>query len=394
VWARTSWRPFGPAGWCDALAVPRTLVVTNDFPPRIGGVQQYVWNVVRGLPGDRVAVLAPAWPGWREHDSDQAFPIHRWPARFAWPTDELLRRVRSLVREHEAEVVLFGHGFPLPMIGAGLAGAGTPYVVLTHGTELWMSRTPGLGVGMRSAWRRAAALTAISEYTAGGIRPAVPEGVPLTLIPPGVDEGRFAPDVDGAPVRDRHRLDGRQVVLCVSRLVPRKGQDVLILAMPMVRARRPEATLLIAGGGPYEPRLREMAAAAPAGSVVFAGEVPDGELPAHYAAADVFAMPCRSRWGGMEVEGFGIVFLEAAATGKPVVAGRSGGAEEAVADEATGLLVEGREPKAVALALIRLLGDPEVSRRLGRAGRARVEQEFTWSRQSGRLAAVLADAAG
>lgn len=374
-------------------AVPRVLVVTNDFPPRIGGIQQYVWNVVRHLPPERVAVLAPNWPGWREHDADQPFPVHRWPSRFLWPTAQLARRVRSAAREHRAEVVLFGHGLPLPLLGPGLAARGLPYVVLTHGVELWMARAVPVRPLLRRALSGASEVTAIAEYTARQVRRAVPDGVPLTLLPPAVDETLFRPDVDGGQVRERHGLGERPVVLCVSRLVPRKGQDVLIRGMPMLRRLAPDAVLLVAGGGSYRPALDRLAAAAPPGSVVFAGEVAPEQLPAYYAACDVFAMPCRSRWGDLEVEGFGIVFLEAAATERAVVAGRSGGAGEAVADGETGLLVEGAEPKAVALAVGTLLRNPALAAAMGRAGRRRVLESYTWRAQAARLSAILRRAA-
>jgi phosphatidylinositol alpha-1,6-mannosyltransferase len=190
----------------------------------------------------------------------------------------------------------------------------------------------------------------------------------------------------------RHDVEGRRVVLCASRLVRRKGQDVLIAGMGLIQDLVPDAALLLVGEGPDRRRLEELARSAPPGSVIFAGQVSDEELPSHYAACDVFAMPCRSRWGGLEVEGFGIVFLEAAASGKPVVAGRSGGAEEAVVDQETGLLVEGREPKAAALAVASLLRAPDVARRMGLAGRRRVEQGLTWNHQTQRLAAILTQA--
>jgi phosphatidylinositol alpha-1,6-mannosyltransferase len=247
---------------------------------------------------------------------------------------------------------------------------------------------------MRRAYARASEVTAISRYTADALLPLMPPDVPLTLIFPAVDEERFSPRQDGTRVRERHGLGDRKVILCASRLVPRKGQDVLIAGMEVVRDLVPEATLLLVGGGPYRARLEELALAAPGGSVIFAGQVPDAELPEFYAACDVFAMPCRSRWGGLEVEGFGIVFLEAAATGKAVVAGRSGGAEEALVDEETGLLVEGPEPKAVALAIASLLRAPEVATKMGQAGRLRVEQSFTWARQATRLAEILRRSAG
>jgi phosphatidyl-myo-inositol dimannoside synthase len=367
-------------------------VVTNDFPPRVGGVQQYVSNLVGNLPPDRIAVVAPNWSGWREHDVAQPFPVHRWPSTFLWPTEELRRRVLSAAREHDSEVVLFGHGFPLALLGPALAEKGVPYVVLTHGAEVWLARLPGPARAMRWAFTRASEVTAISQYTAAAVRRVVPAEVPLTLLFPGVDERRFSQDVDGSSVRDRHGVvDG--MILCASRLVPRKGQDVLIAGMGLVRDLASGATLVLVGDGPDRSRLEELARSAPTGSVIFAGQVADDELPSYYAACDVFAMPCRSRWGGLEVEGFGIVFLEAAASGKPVVAGRSGGAAEAIIDQETGVLVEAREPKAVALAVGSMLRAPQTASRMGRAGRLRVEQAFTWKRQAERLVEVLARAA-
>jgi phosphatidylinositol alpha-1,6-mannosyltransferase len=374
--------------------VPRVLVVTNDFPPRVGGVQQYVWNLVRSLPAERVSVLAPNWPGWRDHDAAQRFPIHRWPARFLWPTAELGRRMRSLVREHQADVVLFGHGLPLPLLGEGLRERGVPYVALTHGAEVWLARPPGLAGLLSRALEGAREVTAVSDYTARTIRRVVPPAVPVTVLNPGVDAESFAPSVDGSWVRERHALGDRPVVLCVSRLVPRKGQDVLIRSLPLLQTRAPGAALVLAGGGPYREALERAAATSPSNSVVFAGEVSDDQLPAYYAACDVFAMPCRSRWGGLEVEGFGIVFLEAAASRKAAVGGHSGGAGEAVVDEQTGLLVQGAEPKAVALACAKLLRFPDLAASLGTAGRLRVENRFTWPRRAEVLSRILRRAAG
>jgi len=372
---------------------PRTLVVTNDFPPRVGGVQQYVFNAVRHLPPDRVAVVAPSWAGWREHDAAMPFPVHRFPPTFLWPTGELAAKVRGVAGEHGSEVVLFGHGLPLGLLGPGLHRRGLPYVVATHGAEYWFALLPGLAGGLRVATSRASRVLAVSRFTGRVVRTAAPARVPVSLLPPGVDAERFRPDLSGDEVRRRHGIGlDRPLVVCVSRLVPRKGQDVLIRAMPRIRRRVPDAALLIVGGGPDRPRLEALAAGAPGGTVVFAGEVPDGDLPAHYAAADVFAMPCRSRLGGLEVEGFGIVFLEAAAAGKPVVAGDSGGAAEAVRDGETGLVVDGRHQGAVAEAVASLLADPTRAAAMGKAGRARVERSFTWPRLAGTLARWLAEA--
>jgi phosphatidylinositol alpha-1,6-mannosyltransferase len=204
---------------------------------------------------------------------------------------------------------------------------------------------------------------------------------------------RLRPDLPTADLRARHGLDDRPVVSSVSRLVARKGHDVLIRAMARVRAYAPGATLVVVGDGPSRGRLEGLAAKAPPGSVVFAGEVPEEDLPRYYALGDVFALPCRSRLGGLEVEGFGLVFLEAAACGRPVVVGDSGGAREALVDGVTGILVDGRDVARVADAIGGLLADPERARAMGAAGRERVLRSFTWPRIAGVLAGWLREAA-
>jgi phosphatidylinositol alpha-1,6-mannosyltransferase len=376
------------------VETPRTLVVTNDFPPRVGGVQQYVSNLVGNLPPDRVAVLAPNWPGWRRHDAALPFPVFRFPPTFLWPTRELARKVRIVANETEAEVVVFGHGLPLGLLGPDLAREGLPYIVLTHGTEYWFSLLLGTGEALHRATSLASRVTAISRFTGRVVRTAVPQPVPVSLLPPGVDTERFRPDVDGQPVRARYQLFDRPVVAGVSRLVRRKGQDVLIRAMATIRRRVPDAVLLVVGDGPDRERLRALAdSQAPQHSVVFAGAVSDADLPSLYAAADVFAMPCRSRLAGLEVEGFGIVFLEAAASGRPVVAGDSGGAAEAVVDGETGLVVDGRHVGAVAEATAALLQDPVRAAAMGKSARARAERLFQWPRLTACLRAWLAEAA-
>src|SRR5205807_594509 len=232
-----------------------------------------------------------------------------------------------------------------------------------------------------------------SEFVARTVRTVVNRDVPVTVLYPGADTERFRPDLDASEVRARYGLSDRPVVVCVSRLVPRKGQDVLIRAMPAIRRRVPDVALLIVGGGPYRSELERMAADAPPHSVFFSGEVSEDELPLHYAAGDVFAMPCRSRYLGLEVEGWGNVFLEAAACGKPSVAGGSGGAAEAVVDGETGLVVDGRHVGQVAEAAAGLLADPQRARAIGKAGRARVERSHTWPVIAERLAEWLREAA-
>jgi len=374
--------------------VPKTLLITNDYPPRVGGVQRTLHALVEQYPPDRIAVLAPKWDGWREHDAAQPYPIYRYPVEFLWPTPELGLRVRSIAHETGAEVALFGHTLPTALLGPGLAKRGIPYVVGSHGAEYWQALVPGLAGLTRYATARASRIAVMcSAFVARTVRTVVNRDVPVSVLYPGADIERFRPDLDPTEVRARYGLLDRPVVACVSRLVPRKGQDVLIRAMPAIRRRVPDAALLIVGGGDYERELHRMAREiAPDGSVFFSGEVSEDELPVHYAAGDVFAMPCRSRRLGLEVEGWGNVFLEAAASGKPSVAGDSGGAAEAVVDGETGLVVDGRHAGQVAEAVAGLLDDPQRAARMGKAGRARVERSHTWPVIAERLAGWLREA--
>jgi phosphatidylinositol alpha-1,6-mannosyltransferase len=376
----------------EPAEISRTLVVTNDFPPRVGGVQRYVHDLVRHLPSDRAAVLAPRWPGWEEFDESQSFPVFRFGAKRLSPVPELLRRVRSLISETESDVILFGHGLPLAIMGPRLvADPGRPYAVLTHGAEVWAAGIPGSARALWYACSRANTVFAVSKYTAARVRPAVPDDVPLMILPPGVDTERFRPDISGHEVRERYDLVGAPVAVCISRLVTRKGQDTMIRGWRKVLQRVPEARLLLVGDGPSRQRLEAMAAEKGiTESVTFAGQVSEEELPSYYAAGDVFTMPCRSRKGGLEVEGFGIVFLEAAAVGLPVVAGNSGGAAEAVEHGETGLVVDGTNVDEVASATAELLEDPARAATMGKLGRLRVEQDFAWPRVIERLALGLA----
>jgi phosphatidylinositol alpha-1,6-mannosyltransferase len=232
-----------------------------------------------------------------------------------------------------------------------------------------------------------------SAFIARVVRTAVPEGVPVSVMYPGADTEAFRPDLPVEDLRERHGLGNRRVVVCVSRLVARKGQDVLIRGMASIRRRVPDATLVVVGGGPYRGPLERMAEElAPPGSVVFTGQVSEEDLPRYYRLGDVFAMPCRDRLGGFEVEGWGNVFIEAAACGRPVVVGDSGGAREALVDGETGILVRGSRVREVADAIAGLLADPARAEAMGRAGRARVERDHTWPRAAAELAGWLRSA--
>ncbi|MGZ8635967.1 MAG: glycosyltransferase family 4 protein [Actinomycetota bacterium] len=376
------------------MDVPKTLVVTNDYPPRIGGIQRTLEALVGQLPAERVAVVCPAWSDARAYDAASGYRVFRQPERFLWPTPDAGRRIRAAVAEFGAEVVLFGATYPLATLGPLLARRGTPYLSAAHGFEYWLSIAPGAHTLLRRATSRASRVPVMcSAFIGRVVRTAVPDRVPVSVLYPGADVEVFHPDVPSEDLRERHGLADRPVVVCVSRLVPRKGQDVLIRAMPAIRRRVPDAALLIVGGGPHRDTLEAMAAAEPDGTVVFAGEVSERDLPRYYRAGEVFAMPCRTRRAGLEVEGWGNVFIEAAACGRPVVVGDSGGARESLVDGATGVLVDGANVGEVADAVATLLADPGLARAMGAAGRARVERHFTWTRAASQLAGWLREAA-
>ncbi|HZB48690.1 MAG TPA: glycosyltransferase family 4 protein [Mycobacteriales bacterium] len=369
----------------------RTLVVTNDFPPRAGGIQAYVHTLVARQPPGSMVVFASTSAGAAAFDAEQPFPVVRYPTGLLLPTPDVLRRTREVARAEGCTAVWFGAAAPLALLAPGLRRAGVERVVAsTHGHEVGWAAVPGGRQALRRIGRTVDVVTYLGEYTRSRLAPALGPHPRLERLPPGVDTDVFTPAVDGSEVRRRHRLSDRPTVVCVSRLVPRKGQDTLIRAMPAIRRRVAGAGLLVVGGGRDLTRLRRLAASTGVDrDVVFTGGVPWSDLPAHYRAGDVFAMPCRTRRRGLDVEGLGIVYLEASATGLPVVAGDSGGAPDAVLDGETGHVVSGRSVAAVADRVAGLLSDRDAARAMGEKGRAWVEREWRWVTLAGRLGRLL-----
>ncbi|GAA2420388.1 glycosyltransferase family 4 protein [Actinomadura vinacea] len=362
--------------------MPRCLIITNDFPPRQGGIETFVYEVARRFPPDEVVVYTSSEPGAGDFDAALPFPVVRDPAHTLLPTPRVARVARDLAAVHRCDSAWFGAAAPLGLLAGRL---GLPSVATTHGHEIWWATVPGPRQVLRRIGDRAGIVTYLTEHTRARIAPALGPRARTERLVPGVDAEAFRPDLDGAAVRFRHRLGDRPVVLSVGRLVPRKGHDRLVQAMPLVREAVPDATLLIVGAGPQDFWLHGQAGE----GVVLAGGRPHAELPPYYAAADVFAMPCRSRRLGLETEGLGIVYLEAAAAGLPVVAGDAGGAPEAVRDGETGHVVDGTSTEAIAARLIELLDDAPGRAEMGRKGRAWVQEEWSWDASYRRLRELL-----
>lgn len=365
----------------------RHLLVTNDFPPKVGGIQNLLWEWWRRLPPGDFAVLTSPHPDSAEFDAAQPFRIERVREPVLLPHPWMASRIDALAKEIGAERVVLDPAVPLGLVGRSLR---LPYVVVLHGAEVTVpGRLPVSRAALSSVLRGAAHVVAAGQYAADEARRAARCDLPVTVVPPGVDVQRFVPLDPAARAAARAELGfdrDDELVVGVSRLVPRKGFDTLLAA---VAGLDPDVQVAIAGSGRDRERLDRLAAPLGARARLL-GKVPDADLPALYGCADVFAMCCRDRWRGLEAEGFGIVFVEAAACGVPAVAGRSGGAHEAVVDGVTGLVVDPHDVAEVRRALDRVLRDDALRARLGAAARERAATELSYDALAARLAPLAA----
>ena len=367
------------------------LLVTNDFPPKVGGIQAYLWELWRRLPPGTATVLTPSFEGDAAFDADQPFGVVRVPDRVLLPTPGTVRRIDRLAAELDVDGVLLDPAMPVGLVGPRLERR---YGLVLHGAEITVpGRLPGSRRLLRSTLRSAGIVVSAGGYPAEEASRAAGTDLPIVVVPPGVDAERFSPLDDAARLAARRRFglpeDGR-VVVSVSRLVPRKGMDVLVRAAAELARQRDDLVVAIAGDGRDRGRLEHLAAREGA-PVRFLGRVDDAHLPEVYGLADVFAMLCRSRWLGLEQEGFGIVFLEAAAAGVPQVAGRSGGSAEAVVDGETGLVVDDpTDVGAVIDALTELLDDEDRRAAMAAESRRRAVDDSSYDALAARLATALA----
>jgi len=370
--------------------VARHLLVTNDFPPKIGGIQNYLWELWRRLSPDDVIVHTTPYRGAAEFDAQQKFTVVRSREPWLLPNPILAKRVDALADEHAVDLVLIDPAVPAGMIGPYLRH---PYGVILHGAEVTIpGRIPLTRQLLSRVLDKSVGVIAAGGYPAAEAERAIGRELPTTVVPPGVDVDRFLPlsEQDRAAARVRLGLptDG-PLVVSVSRLVPRKGMDTLIRASIEIRKRHPEVTVAIAGKGRDTKRLQALINKLGA-PVRLLGRVDDADMPALYGCGDVFTMLCRTRWAGLEQEGFGIVFLEAAAAGVPQVAGRSGGAHEAVIHGQTVLVVDNPDNMLEAAEAIGdLLDDPTRCSEMAVAGRNRAVTEFSYDVLAERLAGAI-----
>lgn len=374
----------------------RHLLVTNDFPPKVGGIQNYLWELWRRLPADSFSVYATPHPGAAAFDAEQSFPVERSPEPVLIPYPWLLERLRRLAAREHCELLMFDPAVPLGAIGPDV---GLRYGLVLHGAEVTIpGRMPGSRQILARTLRSADLVVAAGNYPLHEAERCAGQRLPSVVVPPGVDTDRFRPLPEGSPRRKRLRADlnvdqNDLLLATVSRLVPRKGLDTLIRAIARYNEARldsePKIRTVIAGEGREHKRLLKLAQQQRV-LVRFEGKVPDHRVVELYQAADLMAMPCNERWFGLEQEGFGIAFLEAAACGVPSIAGRSGGAHEAVEHGVSGLVVDKPlDVDDVAASLRRLALDSDLRTKMALEARSRAERLFTYDRLAGELAAAL-----
>lgn len=378
----------------------RILVVTNDFPPTLGGIQSYLRDFIATLNPQEVVVFASTQnaEAAREYDALQPYSVVRWPGKMMLPTIKVAKEMQRIIRDEAIEVVWFGAAAPLAVMASWARQAGAKKIIAsTHGHEVGWSMLPGTRQALRIIGRDCDIVTYISEYTKRRFQGAFGRRTQFVHLPSGVEVDQFVP-VDTAGKEAAYdsiaqylpEWSENPLIVCISRLVPRKGQDILIQAMAGLRKDYPSARLVIVGGGSDEKRLRRCVEKHEVDDIVtLTGKVSDQAMLAFHQAADIFAMPARTRAKGLDVEGLGIVYLEAQACAKPVIAGDSGGAPETVTPE-SGIVVHGRNVKEVEAALRTLLADQERARAMGEAGRQHVLQHWDFRIMAARLQEIIA----
>ena len=374
-----------------------TLFVTNDFGPRAGGIETFIIGLIERLPKGSVVVYTSAQDGAHGYDeqwlSQFGVRVVRDPGKILLPSPLVARRVGKLARELGATTACFGAAAPLGLLAPTLRRAGVVKIVaLTHGHEVWWSKVFPFNLAMRRIGKSVDVITYLGEFTRNAISRALPRASQRAMvkIAPGIDVEHFSPDIDATLLRNSLGLADKAVIVSVGRLVHRKGQDRLIEALPIILSEIPNAHLLVVGQGPYLKTLETLAKTKGVSEhVSFIGRIHYSELPKYFRVGDVFAMPSRSRFFGLEVEGLGIVYLEASACGIPVIAGDSGGAPDAVLENVTGLVVDGTNIESIAKAAISILSNPVMAKAMGLAGREWIVDSWSWQLWAKKFESVL-----
>lgn len=375
----------------------KILCITNDFGPRAGGIETFVIGLIERMPAGSVIVYTSSQDNSESFDAkwlrNYGVEVVRDRAKILLPTFRVGRAVRKIARERAITTVFFGAAAPLALLSQGLRRAGvTRIVTLTHGHEVWWAKVWPFSFAMARIGNGVDHLTFLGEFTRKNIARSLSasSASAMVKVAPGIDTEHFAPQARAHELKRQLGLNDKKVIVSVGRLVHRKGQDILIEALPEIRKSEPSAHILFVGEGPYKSYLEKRASELGVSeNVTFIGRIQYTDLPLYICVGEIFAMPSRSRWAGLEVEGLGIVYLEASACGLAVIGGKSGGAPDAVLEGETGFAVDGRVPGEVAKAAIALLSQPELTQQMGMRGRQWVISEWRWEIWSQRFNSLL-----
>ena len=374
----------------------KILCVTNDFGPRAGGIETFIIGLIERMPKESVIVYTSAQDKSEPYDrqwlDNYGVEVIRDKARILLPTPGVAYCIRALIKDRGIQTAFFGAAAPLGLLAPVLRRAGIKRIIaLTHGHEVWWSKVWPFTWAMKSIARNVDHLTYLGEFTRRAISRTINSSAQSAMvkIAPGIDTEHFAPS-DSSELKSQLGITDKKVIVSVGRLVHRKGQDVLLEAMPQILSKIPKAHLLLIGEGPYRQYLEKRAKDLEIDShITFIGRVMYSDLPKYICLGEVFVMPSRSRLAGLEVEGLGIVYLEASACGLPVIAGNSGGAPDAVIDGVTGVVVDGKDQHVIATSIVNLLEDQEKAREMGRNGREWVINQWRWEIWSEKFRALL-----
>lgn len=375
----------------------KILCITNDFGPRAGGIETFVIGLIERMPHSTVVVYTSAQGDTTSYDAQWldnfGVEVIRDKSKILLPTPRVARAVRELVRERGISKVFFGAAAPLGLLAKGLRRAGVRRIVaLTHGHEVWWAKVFPFTLAIRRIGRYVDTLTYLGSFTRNAIARSLSTRAreSMVRIAPGIDTSHFAPSDSAEQLKKELDLAGKRVIVSVGRLVHRKGQDTLVEALPEIVSAFPDAHLLFVGVGPHLEYIHKRAIQLNVlQHISFVGRVQYSELPRFISVGEIFAMPSRSRLAGLEVEGLGIVYLEASACELPVIGGLSGGAPDAVLEGETGFAVDGLNPSAVAAGVIRLLEDPQLAKAMGKRGRQWIIDEWEWRHWSERFNALF-----
>lgn len=364
----------------------KIICITNDFGPRAGGIETFLIGLIERLPRDVIIVYTSSQDQVLEYDEkwlrEFGVKVIRDKSKILLPTPRVVRAVKKVIKDEEIETALFGAAAPLAVMSREIRKVGvTRIVALTHGHEVWWSKVWPFKLAMRFIGNNVDHLTFLGDFTRSEISRSLSKRASQAMvkIAPGIDTDHFAPHPGAAALRNSLGLTDKKVIISVGRLVHRKGQDTLIAALPKILQNHPTAHILMVGEGPYREYLEKLVAKLKVvNAITFIGRIQHADLPRYISAGDIFAMPSRSRLAGLEVEGLGIVYLEASSCELPVVAGISGGAPDAVLEGVTGVTVDGTNPDDVARAIVSLFDDPETSRAMGVAGRKWIYSNWRW----------------